>query len=138
MSGSEKFHVELSTDFDAQLESFFKRYYGANPQALERFIMLLDEILGCLEVNPRNRKLSAEHVFARPEPLPKKVRRDHQEAWKVTFLVPGHAGAAEQGRLMYLIESQQNVVSPFYLYTHRDTLTRPSDKEIKRMVKRCF
>lgn len=138
MSGSEEFHVELSTDFDAELESFIKRYYSDNPQALERFLELLDEILDSLEANPRNRNLSVEHAFARPEPLPRKVRREHQEAWKVTFLVPGHAGAAQHGRLMYLIESQQNVVSPFCLYTHRDTPTRPSDKEIKRMVKRHF
>ena len=112
MSGSEKFHVELSTDFDAQLESFTKRYYGDNPQALERFLRLLDEILDSLEVNPRNRNLPIEHAFCCPEPLPRKIRREHQEAWKVTILVTGHAGAAKQGRLMYMIESQQNVVSP--------------------------
>lgn len=136
MSGSKKFHVELSTDFEARLDSFFKRYYKHNRQARETFEGLLGDILDSLESNPRDTSPPITQTSAHLEQWPKKIFQEHLELWKFYFRLPGYSGDAGQGRIMYLFEPQRDLVCPFLIYTHDEHTKRPSDDQIRRVLRR--
>jgi len=132
-----KFHVEREdTDFRTELNSFKKKYFGRKRKPLRAFDTLLEGIFDSLETNPRNTQPSVRGTRARPEKWPKGSYQEHLGFWKLMFQVPGQAGDAGQGRLMYQINFRSNSVLPLMIYTHKDHTKRPPDDEIKRVLER--
>lgn len=137
MSGSRAYHVERSDDFEDELASFLKRYYKRDTKSLRDFLALLETLFESFRANPRNKRPAVGYTSAaRREPWPRGASQEGKELWKCIFVLPGHAGEAGQGRLMYLVDCEHDLVSPFIIYTHKNHKKRPPDKKIKRILKR--
>lgn len=137
MSDPKEFRVEREDeDFKAELASFEKQYYRRKRKLLESFRALLEDIFDGLEINPRNTNPPFRRIRARLEGWPKGLQREHLELWKLTFPVPGYTGESGQGRLMYLINLQRNLVLPLLIYTHKTHTKRPPEDEIRGKLER--
>lgn len=75
------------------------------------------------------------HPDSRLEPIPKGVAvPDEWEFRKLVFEVPGTAGAAGEGRLVYLVSDRDGLIKLLWLYTHEEFKGRPPDKELKQVL----
>ncbi len=87
--------------------------------------------------NPRLgqfRSLWGGFIRADPEPYPKGSSREGYELWKLKFKMPQLRGAAEQGRLIYLLDVRQQEVILIWIYTHAEFEKRPPERDLKRLL----
>jgi hypothetical protein len=67
------------------------------------------------------------------ERFPQGCSRDGLELWKLEFKMPQLRGAAEQGRLIYLLDFRKKEVVLVWIYTHAEFEKRPPDKNLKHL-----
>ena len=129
MDGSKKYQIERYSSFDRSIEKIIKAHYKKNPQALKEFEDVFELLIQALTLDPFFRLTHAE-------PMPKGIQMIGWEFRKLYFNLPGltRGKAAEQGRIMYLVNEEQHRVAPLILYTHDEYAKRPSDQEIRRWM----
>ncbi len=129
MNGSEQFHIKLSKNFDKTQQKLIRDRYRKNQAGLVKFVELLQKFLRILSVDPRPRP-----PLGHLEPWPKGSSRDGWELWKLEFKMPQLRGAAEQGRLIYLLDITKQEVVLLWIYTHAEFEKRPPEQNLKRLL----
>lgn len=120
MTGSNPFSIEKTDNFIRTFKKLLK-VYGND------FFDIVAEILENLieEQYPRN---------SRQEPLPKRLQLP--EDWTFNKLEFKYGkGASGQIRLMYLVNDIDCVIKLMWIYNHEQFAKRPSDKELKGIIK---
>jgi mRNA-degrading endonuclease RelE of RelBE toxin-antitoxin system len=121
MAGSQKYLTVPTKNFERWLKKLIKRYKGKDKQTFQRFIAQLIEHL-CINPRPSNSAL---------EPIPGKMSLPQAlEFRKLRFAMPNLRGASGQGRLMYLINSEQKAIVLVWIYTHEEFEGRPEEKSL--------
>lgn len=129
MNESEQFHIKLSKNFDKTQQKLIRDRYRKNQAGLVKFVELIQKFLRILSVDPRPRP-----PLGHLEPWPKGSSRDGWELWKLEFKMPQLRGAAEQGRLIYLLDITKKEVVLLWSYTHAEFDKRPPDKNLKYLL----
>jgi len=129
VNGSEQFHIKLSNNFERTQQKLIRDRYRKNQAGLVKFVELLQKFLRILSVDPRPRP-----PLGHLEPWPKGSSRDGWELWKLEFKMPQLRGAAEQGRLIYLLDITKQEVVLLWIYTHAEFEKRPPDQNLKRLL----
>lgn len=71
-----------------------------------------------------------------PEPLPDTVTLPAAVMLrKIRFQMPRLSGAVGQGRYMYLVDTEQALIIPLWVYTHADYRKRPPPRDLVRVIK---
>lgn len=127
MSGSAKFQIARSDRFERSLEQLLRNHYRKDRKNRESFQEALSKIVEelSLGVTPRG---------ARPEPWPHGSHDPDLQFMKLRFDLPGLRGAAGQGRLMYLVSPEEQVVVLLWIYTHAEFGGRPPDKDLAQLL----
>jgi hypothetical protein len=134
---SETFNVRLSDHFERTQQKLIDSRYRKNRGGRKRFEEVIQQINKSLSENPRLpqfRSLWGGFVRADPEPYPKGSSREGYELWKLKFKMPQLGGAAEQGRLIYLLDVTQQEVILVWIYTHAEFEKRPPERDLKRLL----
>jgi hypothetical protein len=73
---------------------------------------------------------------SRSEPLPSNITLPEGiEFRKLEFkMQPRRGGASGEGRLMYLVDSEQYLVILVWIYTHEELPGRPDDKSLRSTI----
>lgn len=129
MNGSEQFQIKLSNNFEKTQQKLIRDRYRKNQTGLLKFIELIEKFIKFLSVDPRPRP-----PLGHLEPWPQGSSRDGLELWKLEFKMPLLRGAAEQGRLIYLLDIIKQEVILVWIYTHAEFEKRPPDKNLKRLL----
>jgi hypothetical protein len=80
-------------------------------------------------------RLQPHHPTARFEPWPGKSHISGWQFFKIRFALPGLTGAANTGRLMYLVNRDAMEIYPLIVYTHKQYETRPPEKQLLKTIK---
>ena len=129
MNGSEQFHIKLSKNFDKTQQKLIRDRYRKNQAGLVKFVELIQKFLRILSIDPRPRP-----PLGHLEKCPKGSSREGLELWKLEFKMPQLRGAAEQGRLIYLLDITKKEVVLLWIYTHAEFEKRPPDKNLKHLL----
>jgi len=125
MTGSPNFSLD-QTLIERPLKKLGKGY--KSPREKQIFQRFIAQILKDLCSTPRPPKSALE-------PLPGKIRLPQEyEFRKLRFAMPGLKGASGQGRLMYLINSAQNLIVLIWIYTHEQFERRPDEKSLEAVL----
>jgi hypothetical protein len=125
-NGSPMFKVQPLAKFERSAKVLKKGFKSKRQQ--QQFVDAVTELIRALVQEPR-------HPDSRLEPIPKGV--DVPDGWefrKLAFNVPGTAGAAGEGRLVYLVSDRDALIKLLWLYTHEEFKGRPPDKELKQVL----
>ncbi|WP_202895817.1 hypothetical protein [Iningainema tapete] len=87
---------------------------------------LVEDIIAQLRENP------GSHPSSEDEGFPKGCYQPVFKFRKIKFGMPELQGAAECGRLMYVIHEEQCIVYLLWVYTHAEFPKRPSDDDLRR------
>ena len=134
MTGSNHFSLEIVPDFERSFRNLAKSYGNQSLKYIEpkNFVTYVQEILAELTENPYFHK--TDSVEFAPEPLPSGIQLPPTWTFhKVRFKVG--KGSAGLVRLMYLVNSEEQVVMPIWIYNHEQFAKRPPDKELKQVFK---
>jgi hypothetical protein len=121
------FEVQLLPKFERTTKNLKKSFKSKRQE--QQFVDRLTEIIRSLVQEPRDPN-------SRLEPIPKGVLIP--EGWefrKLVFDVPGTAGAAGEGRLIYLVNYVDHVISLLWLYTHEEFKGRPPDQDLRQLLR---
>jgi hypothetical protein len=130
VNGSEQFHIKLSNNFERTQQKLIRDRYRKNQAGLVNFVELIEKIIKILSLDPRPRP-----PLGHLEPWPQGSSRDGLELWKLEFKMPQLRGAAEQGRLIYLLDITKKEVVLLWIYTHAEFEKRPPDNNLKRLLR---
>ncbi|NJL22312.1 MAG: hypothetical protein HC895_18220 [Leptolyngbyaceae cyanobacterium SM1_3_5] len=123
MSGSPKYLIVPTKNFERWLKRLTKYYKGSSKQAFQLFIF--ERIAGlCIDPRPSD---------SAPEPIPGKMTLpDDLEFRKIRFTMPElkRDSGRGKGRLMYLINTAQNSITLVWIYTHEEFKGRPDAKSL--------
>ena len=129
MNGSEQFHIKLSNNFERTQQKLIRDRYRKNQAGVVKFVELIQKFIKFLSIDPRPRP-----PLGHLEPWPQGSSRDGLELWKLEFKMPQLRGAAEQGRLIYLLDITKKEVVLVWIYTHAEFEKRPPDKNLKHLL----
>jgi hypothetical protein len=117
------------TDFFLRSRSkYTKAHFKKNPQAHERFELLLETILIRLTSEP------TLQGFAFTEPLPKNFVLESGRFMKLYFDCRDLQNAAKAVRIMYIWDIDHNEVVLLWLYSHAEYPKRPPDRDIISLI----
>jgi hypothetical protein len=120
------FRVQPLAKFERSAKVLKKSFKSKRQQ--QQFVDAVTGLIRALVQEPR-------HPDSRLEPIPKGVAvPDEWEFRKLVFEVPGTAGAAGEGRLVYLVSDRDGLIKLLWLYTHEEFKGRPPDKELKQVL----
>jgi mRNA-degrading endonuclease RelE of RelBE toxin-antitoxin system len=125
-NGWQMFRVQPLPKFERSAKVLKKGFKSKRQQ--QQFVDAVTELIRALVQEPR-------HPDSRLEPIPKGV--EVPEGWefrKLVFDVPGSAGAAGEGRLVYLVNDRDGLIKLLWLYTHEEFKGRPPDKDLKQVL----
>lgn len=124
MTGLTPFSIEESEFFKRSLKKLLK---SSNKVLQKSLISSLSSILEELIQYPYPSK-------SRQEPISKKVRLPND--WKFYKLELKLAkGASGQIRLMYLVNEEEKIIKPLWIYSHEQFAKRPLDGDISNAIK---
>jgi hypothetical protein len=120
------FRVQPLAKFERSAKVLKKSFKSKRQQ--QQFVDAVTGLIRALVQEPR-------HPDLRLEPIPKGVAvPDEWEFRKLVFEVPGTAGAAGEGRLVYLVSDRDALIKLLWLHTHEEFKGRPPDKELKQVL----
>ena len=122
MTGSDPFLIESNDIFEDYLQKLLK----SNKSFKNQIVETVGDYLEKLITDPY---LSKSHL----EPVPKSY--EIREGWtfrKLAFTIG--KGASGQIRLMYLVNEQERIIRPLWVYNHEQFEKRPPDKELKNVL----
>ena len=114
--------------FLKNIQQFVKKNYRRDKQNLSKFQELLLNELELMREVPRG-------GHGKMEPAPHQSIDEGQELWKVRFKIPGHRGAREQCRIIYIYHPVEDWILPLIIYTHAEFAGRPPDKQLAQLIK---
>lgn len=128
MTGSTPYSLEKSANFERSFKKLVKSYKSQIQK--NNFINEISKYLEELIFNPYPPQ-------ARSEPLPTGLKL--AEEWRFYKLVIVIAkGASGQIRIMYLVNEEEKIIKPLWIYNHQQFTKRPPDKDIKDVIKELF
>jgi len=132
MSGSKKWTIKATEDFERSLKDLLKNYYKKDPKGKTEFKLLLKSFIEQLRTTtlPKTSLLETKR-----EKAPSKSLGSEQLLAKLYFKLPRLRGSAGEGRIIYLIDSEKKEIKLLYIYTHKQYSTRPPDKLLKDLIK---
>ncbi len=130
MTGSDVYQTKPLSNFEASYKKLVKKHYRKNRQARKEFVELVEQFLGLMRSDPK-----PPGDIGHPEPWPRGTAQEGFELWKIHFGMPSIRGAAGEGRLVYLIDEEERVVYPLWIYTHDEFDKRPPDREMGRLLR---
>lgn len=121
MAGSTHFSIEESENFKRSFKKLAKVH--KNNKFVERTLLILEDLIE--NQYPPN---------SWEEPIPRKIQLPKEWTFhKLGFTVC--KGASGQIRLMYLVNTTVCVVKPVWIYSHEQFAKRPSDPDIRSLIK---
>lgn len=130
MSNSDSFRTKRLENFNKSYKSLIKGHYRKNRKGREAFEEQIAKYLSLLRSDP-----CPPPPFGRVEPWPKGSYREGWQLWKLDFDMPGLAGLAKHGRIIYMIDPEWSTVYLIWIYTHAEFPGRPPDKSLKQLTK---
>jgi hypothetical protein len=125
-NGSPTYKILLCEKFKRSIKLLKKSYKGQRSQ--QEFIDYVGVLITNLTQSPKPES-------SRLEPIPKGTALpEPYEFRKLTFPVPGKAGASGEGRLMYLLDEENLKIVLVWTYTHEEFKKRPPDQELKQLL----
>jgi hypothetical protein len=125
-NGWPMFRVQPLAKFERSAKVLKKSFKSKRQQ--QQFVDAVTALIRALAQEPR-------HPDSRLEPIPKGVEvPDGWEFRKLVFDVPGTAGAAGEGRLVYLVSDRNCLIKLLWLYTHEEFKRRPPDQALKQVL----
>jgi len=120
------FEVQPLAKFERSVKVLKKGFKSKRQQ--QQFVDAVIALIRALVQEPR-------HPDSRLEPIPKGLSVPNVwEFRKLAFDVPGTAGAAGEGRLIYLVSDRDCLIKLLWLYTHEEFKGRPPDKELRQVL----
>lgn len=120
------FKVQLLGKFERSAKVLKKGFKSKRQQ--QQFVDEVTALIRALVQEPR-------HPDSRLEPIPRGIELpDGWEFRKLVFDAPGTAGAAGEGRLIYLVSDRDFLIKLLWLYTHEEFKGRPPDKDLKQVL----
>ncbi len=129
MNESEKYRIKLCKNFEKDQQKLIRDRYRKNRQAATEFRELIAKLVTILSVDP-----CLSPPLGHLEPWPKNINVPKWELWKLEFKMPKLRGAAEKGRIIYLLNAALKEVILIWIYTHAEYTKRPEDKDIKKRL----
>jgi mRNA-degrading endonuclease YafQ of YafQ-DinJ toxin-antitoxin module len=127
VTGLPTFRIKPSDKFKRSYKELLKRYYKGE-KSKQGFIEFVAQVVTNLSDNAY-----LDSSFA--EGMPGNLRLpENWEFRKYYFDMPSLRGASGQGRLMYLVNRNQNVIELVWIYTHSEFEKRPPDKNLKQLM----
>jgi hypothetical protein len=126
---SEKYRIRLSKNFEKTQTKLIRDRYPKNRKAVIEFTERINKLVTILRVDPR-----LNPPLGHLEPWPKNMNLAEWEFWKLEFKMPQLRGAAEKGRIIYLLNAALKEVVLIWIYTHAEYEKRPQDKDIKKRL----
>lgn len=128
MTGSENYQIKRSPKFEASYKSLIKSHYRKNKQAREKFEKTLTDYFVCLRDNPLE--------ISDKEKFPNGYSVDGMELRKKRWRsLPGLSGAAQYGRLLFLVDRGSHIIYLLWIYTHEEFKKTPPAREIGEQIK---
>jgi hypothetical protein len=129
-NGSPSFRIDSRPKFDRSFKALKKGFKSKRQE--QQFVAAVTALVEALAEQPRPPE-------SRLEPMPKGVAIPAGgEFRKLVFAVPGTAGAAGEGRLMYFVHEADGVIQLFWIYTHEEFKGRPPEKELKQILREAL
>jgi mRNA-degrading endonuclease YafQ of YafQ-DinJ toxin-antitoxin module len=128
VTGSTLFLLETTDNFQRSFKKLVKSYKSKIQQ--QEFIEVVSSYLEQLIVDPYPPQ-------SRDEPLSGGMKVP--ELWtfhKLAFTTS--KGASGQIRLIYLVNENQKIIKPLWIYNHEQFKKRPPDRDIKDVLKEAF
>ena len=121
------FKVQPTSKFERSVKVLKKSFKSKRQE--QTFVDCVTAIVGSLVQEPRD-------PDSRLEPIPKGLDlSENCEFRKLVFQVPGKSGAAGEGRLMYWVSYENNLITLLWIYTHEDFKGRPADQDLKQVLR---
>ncbi len=128
MTGSTKYSIVWTKKSERTLKQLGKLYKAKSEQQIfKQFVS--KQLLKKLRSDPFPTQ-------SRAEPLPSNMTLPEGLAFrKLKFeMQPRRGGASGEGRLMYLVDSEQYRIILIWIYTHKEFSGRPDDKSLKNAI----
>jgi hypothetical protein len=126
-NGWQMFRVQPLSKFERSAKVLKKGFKSQRQQ--QQFVDAVTGVIRALALEPR-------HPDSRLEPIPRGV--EVPEGWefrKLIFNVPGTAGAAGEGRLVYLVSERDGLIKLLWIYTHEEFKGRPPDQDLRKVLR---
>lgn len=127
MTGSPTFRISPSDKFTRSYKELRKRYYKGD-KAKQTFQDWITQIVTNLSTNPQ---MPGTFLESWPRGM---GQPEEWEFRKLYFDMPNLRGASGEGRLMYLVNRNQNLIKLVWIYTHEEFEKRPPDKNLKQLL----
>lgn len=125
MTGSLRFSLETTDQFNKTFRKLAKsKAYGKN------FKDVVSEVLRGLLRDPYPSN-------SWDEPLPRGTRISEQWTFHKLTINMGK-GASGQIRLIYLVNENEHIIKPLWIYSHEKFKKRPPDKELRKNIEDLF
>jgi mRNA-degrading endonuclease YafQ of YafQ-DinJ toxin-antitoxin module len=121
------FSIQLSSKFERSAKVLKKSFKSKRQE--KAFVDCVTAIVHSLVQEPRDSD-------SRLEPIPKGVVLPKNcEFRKLVFQVPGRSGAAGEGRLIYWVSYENNLITLLWIYTHDEFKGRPADQDLRIVIR---
>jgi hypothetical protein len=121
------FSVQPSSKFERSAKVLKKSFKSKRQE--QSFVDCVTAIVYSLVQEPRD-------IDSRLEPIPKGlVMPKNCEFRKLVFQVPGRSGAAGEGRLIYWVSYENNLITLLWIYTHEEFRGRPADQDLREVLR---
>jgi hypothetical protein len=132
VTGSNRYDVQKFELFERSIRATLREHYKKDVKGSTEFIGALASALDAVANSP-------QMGHTRQEPWPGAILKKHPELQrfdlrKYTFDMPRLRGAAECGRLIYLVDHSKQVIRPVMVYTHKQYAGRPPDASLEQLI----
>jgi hypothetical protein len=121
------FEVQPTSKFERSAKVLKKSFKSKRQE--QAFVDCVTAIVRSLVQEPRD-------PDSRLEPIPKGLDLPKNcEFRKLVFQVPGRSGAAGEGRLIYWVSYEKNLIMLLWIYTHEEFKGRPADQDLRQVLR---
>ena len=128
MNGSLPFLIEETGQFKKSFKKLVKSYKSQSQKV--KFVKFISNYLEELTNNPYLNK-------SRSEPLPNGVKSP-QEWGLYKLRIMFAKGASGQIRIIYLVNEQDRIIKPLWIYNHKQFAKRPPEQDVETVIKQLF
>ncbi|MGK7961098.1 type II toxin-antitoxin system RelE family toxin [Crocosphaera sp.] len=120
--------IEKTEQFEKSFKKLVKSYKSKSQQV--EFVNFISNYLDEITNNPYPNK-------SRSESLPNGLKLPQE--WVLYKLrIMFAKGASGQIRMLYLVNEQDRIIKPLWIYSHKQFAKRPPEQDIKTVIKQLF